>query len=442
MKASEIKNILVKHKAGSHSYGTNTKGSDLDIRGIFCADPVQVRTPFFAIKEQKIEGEEDTTLYELANYAKLAADNNPNILETLWVDLSDVIYSTDAYMKLRAGRKWFMSSKIAFTTSGYASSQLLRLQRRKKHANHLPALNQLCEVMFCALDAGDINKRWIRQHCGERVLNYFFEKYAEQLEGEPEGLGYKCDYKNIQDLLADYSINIHNEVLSNFIKPKQTNFVKLVQNFQEEKMLKLDIHRWRANHRFIPFGGDLYGVYSGERVVLYNEMFELNLSQEEHREDGQSPLFVVRFNRKEYKHAKNNYSLFWEWYDNRNATRLEMEKKFGFDAKHAMHLVRLLRIGEEALKTGEYNVKRDDAAELLDIRNGAWPYEKLIAYAEEKEHYINEVLYKKTHLPKSPNKKKIAELIMDVQDEIWNERKTFISLAGEALKHLARGKLR
>mgnify|MGYP001607055563 CR=1 FL=1 len=46
--------------------------------------------------------------------------------------------------------------------------------------------------------------------------------------------------------------------------------------------------------------------------------------------------------------------------------------------KHAMHLVRLMRMCKEILITCEVVVKRPDREELLAIRNGAWSYYKLI----------------------------------------------------------------
>ena len=44
-------NMLVKHYAGSHSYGTALPDSDVDFRGVFCADPVNILTPFFPVRE-------------------------------------------------------------------------------------------------------------------------------------------------------------------------------------------------------------------------------------------------------------------------------------------------------------------------------------------------------------------------------------------------------
>ena len=56
-------NMLVKHYAGSISYGTNLPTSDVDFRGIFCGDPVNILTPFFPIREVTDVDEEDTKLY-------------------------------------------------------------------------------------------------------------------------------------------------------------------------------------------------------------------------------------------------------------------------------------------------------------------------------------------------------------------------------------------
>ena len=129
-------NMLVKHLAGSLAYGTNLPTSDVDYRGIFCADPVNVRTPFFVIRETEDEEEEDTKFYELAHFMKLCLDCNPNIIETLWVDDEDIEFRTPAYDLLREHRHRLLSSKLAFTFSGYALAQLKRIKGHNKWINN------------------------------------------------------------------------------------------------------------------------------------------------------------------------------------------------------------------------------------------------------------------------------------------------------------------
>jgi len=136
------------------------------------------------------------------------------------------------------------------------------------------------------------------------------------------------------------------------------------------------------------------------------------------------PLAIVKFNKEEYKQTKEKWKQYWDWKENRNEVRSELEEKYGFDCKHAMHLVRLLRLGEEILTEGIVRVRRPDAEELLSIRNGAWSYEELVNYAEGKDKLIKEVLYKKTDLPKKINIHRAAEILMEIQNIVWKKEKT------------------
>lgn len=65
----------------------------------------------------------------------------------------------------------------------------------------------------------------------------------------------------------------------------------------------------------------------------------------------------------------------------RNPVRADLERRHGYDTKHAMHLIRLMRMGLEALQSGELYVRRADAAELCAIRDGAWSFDELLAAA-------------------------------------------------------------
>jgi len=134
MNADELvkKNLICKVMSGSHSYGTNTEDSDVDMRGIFCADPINLLTPFFPVKEVEDDTEEDTKYFELSHFVSLLTQQNPNIVEIMWVRSEDIITSTPAYEYLRANREDFLSSKIAYTTSGYAASQMSRIKGHKK----------------------------------------------------------------------------------------------------------------------------------------------------------------------------------------------------------------------------------------------------------------------------------------------------------------------
>ncbi len=101
----------------------------------------------------------------------------------------------------------------------------------------------------------------------------------------------------------------------------------------------------------------------------------------------------------------------------RDGARGDLEKQFGYDTKHAAHLVRLLRMGHEILTTGVCNVYRGgiDAGELLAIRNGAWTYEEVEAYAADMDAQLTDIYDRKAYVvPHTPDRKAINELCVEL----------------------------
>ena len=371
MHVDPMKSLIVEHLAGSHAYGTNIATSDVDKRGIFCAGAINIRTPFFPIREVTMQDEEDGKLYELTQFMNLYVGMNPNIVETLWVDPMHIITKHEAYDYLRANAaQQLLNKKAAFTFSGYAVAQLKRIKGHNK---------------------------WIN---------------------------------NPQEVDA----------------PRQTRFVSLLHNFSNQKMFSVNIEDFRDGYRLIHYGGDIYGVYEAPGYQTFDDIYTLNTNSDDLTDfytkeptpaeqyagtilkipdfgTRRLPLFMVKFHRENYRQAKEVWQNYWNWKKNRNEKRSELEEQFGYDTKHAMHLVRLLRMGEEILTDGVVNVARPDAEELLDIRNGAWTYEEIVQYAEHTDHNIREVLYKTSSLPKAPDLQLAGKVLMECQDIFWETRK-------------------
>ena len=72
------------------------------------------------------------------------------------------------------------------------------------------------------------------------------------------------------------------------------------------------------------------------------------------------------------------------------AKRKALVEQFGFDCKNSSHLIRLLRLGVEALVTGELHVFRHDAPQLLEIKRGEWTLEQVQAEAQRLFHRAEE----------------------------------------------------
>lgn len=81
---------------------------------------------------------------------------------------------------------------------------------------------------------------------------------------------------------------------------------------------------------------------------------------------------------KKYRAAMKHWDSYQTWKTHRNPARAELERQHGYDTKHAMHLIRLMRMGLEVLETGDLRVRRDDADELSAIRDGAIGFGELL----------------------------------------------------------------
>lgn len=210
---------------GSRAYGSYELDSDYDFYG-FCVPPMEVIFPYLAgdipqfgkqkknfnqLQLQEIPsekyGDTDITIYNISRYFQLVMDNNPNMLDSLFVP-DDCILLRDRVGKMvRDERRIFLSEKLFHRFKGMAFSHMKRITsrtregKRKDHvekygfdvkdASHVVRL--MCEVEdFLLKGDADISAnasviRAVRN--GEWSLEdvtSFFEKQLAFLEGKLE----------------------------------------------------------------------------------------------------------------------------------------------------------------------------------------------------------------------------------------------------------------
>jgi uncharacterized protein len=95
------------------------------------------------------------------------------------------------------------------------------------------------------------------------------------------------------------------------------------------------------------------------------------------------------------------------------ARRRDLVRRVGYDAKNAAHLIRLLRMGIEFLVEGELHVERADAEQLLEIKRGEWPLDRVKAEAE-RLFKLAEEAYVRSSLPTKPDLEKAERLCMEI----------------------------
>ncbi|MFG6394881.1 MAG: nucleotidyltransferase domain-containing protein [Lachnospiraceae bacterium] len=121
-------NIILLALGGSHAYGMDKEGSDIDIRGI----AINSKNDILSGNDfmQVADTDTDTTIYSFNKMVKLLASNNPNTIEILGCKPGHYLYLSAAGRELLENRKIFLSKLCIHTFAGYADSQLRRMENK------------------------------------------------------------------------------------------------------------------------------------------------------------------------------------------------------------------------------------------------------------------------------------------------------------------------
>lgn len=126
---------------GSYAYGVHNKESDKDIYG-WAFPPASYVFPHqvtgyiqgFGSKPQGFEqfqkcySDVDFNIYGAIKYFQLCLENNPNMIDSLFVPDNCICFITDIGKYVRQNRHKFLCKKAWHTYKGYAYSQLKKLE--------------------------------------------------------------------------------------------------------------------------------------------------------------------------------------------------------------------------------------------------------------------------------------------------------------------------
>lgn len=158
-----LKNLILKVRTGSHLYGTSTPESDEDFVGIFVPDAEyllglkRVEEVDLGVVSKNAEGKNtkdavDFKAYTLEKFARLALDNNPNILEILFVNPANVLFANDIGYRLLNMRHEFLSTNIKHRFLGYAFSQkhkmVIKLENYEKLVEAIDYIDHSTDKQF------------------------------------------------------------------------------------------------------------------------------------------------------------------------------------------------------------------------------------------------------------------------------------------------------
>lgn len=132
---------------GSHAYGVSDVGSDIDVYG-FCIPHKDMIFPHLSgeilgfgkqVKRfeqwsehhiETLDGEKeyDFAIYSIVKYFQLCMDNNPNMIDSLFVPQRCILHSTNVGNIVRENRKLFLHKGSWHKFKGYAYSQLHKMK--------------------------------------------------------------------------------------------------------------------------------------------------------------------------------------------------------------------------------------------------------------------------------------------------------------------------
>lgn len=360
--------------AGSQAHGTAREGSDVDLRGV-CIAPSSIRLSLFRAFEQHegfldegllariipklrahptasrgLDVKMESVIFDLAKFIGLCSLANPNALEILFADERDWALETPLWRKLHAERHRFLTKKVQQTFHGYAMAQLKKI---KTHRSWLlsPPTQKPTREEFGLPGSSSTSSR----------------DDQNRLE------------QGIAAMMRSYGID-------DIDMPKAT--------------------RIAIEERLDAFYRDTLAASEGDLEDRMRAVATLALHLP-------SDVVVTLNAEKRYRSAMKHWESYQAWKAERNRARADLEAKFGYDTKHAMHLVRLMRMAIEILERGELLVRRPDASELHAIRDGALSFDSLLEQTETLRLQMDEAA-KKSNLPADVDRSAIDALAYEM----------------------------
>jgi uncharacterized protein len=98
--------------------------------------------------------------------------------------------------------------------------------------------------------------------------------------------------------------------------------------------------------------------------------------------------------------------------------RPEYIGKYGYDTKAAMHGLRLLYECEELMTHGRITLPRPEKDLLIEVRSGAWKFEKVLAHAQRMFKTVEEAV-ESSPLPERCDRAAISRLVANIHLGFW-----------------------
>lgn len=225
----QIAKVLV----GSRLHGLHTPISDFDYRGIHIHALKDKLSPFQTLKNTSwIEGDEDNTSYELADFCKMAVKGNATNLEVFFSN--EILETSAIHKEMRENWLKFMDTEAFVKASlGYAKNQKTKFEdrnpvgvkgqfRRHKFAVAYARVMWQCIEFLktgefkCQIEHGEFRDkllRWKNDWSDDFTMEAIETFYQMEAELEEAWLNTKYLYKPDIAWIEDFIYRAYNEDL-------------------------------------------------------------------------------------------------------------------------------------------------------------------------------------------------------------------------------------
>jgi len=376
---------------GSHAYGTNLPTSDTDYAGVFVQDMDSILGMSYV--EQINDDKNDIVIYELRRFLELLVKNNPTILELLNTPEDCVVYKHPVFDVIFENRDKFLTKICAQSFGGYASMQIKKAKGQDKKQNWEKEKVTRKEVLdFVYVIKGEKSipwKEWSVDRHGAQI-----SKYDEKF----------CGVVNVPNARDTYALFYDVDAHMAFSELVSEETREVFKNVRKEMGLAM--------------GLGFKGLVKMDDSQNAGESNALRLSS---IPKGLKPICNIIYNKDGYTQHCKDYKSYQTWLDQRNEQRWIDVKSHDqkIDGKNMMHCRRLMDMAREIAEGKGIIVRRPNAQELIDIRQGKVDLQTLINHVENEIKEVD-LLYKNSTLPESVDIKLVESVLVDIRKKVYN----------------------
>ena len=385
-------NLLFESIRGSHLFGLQTEKSDIDTFGIFCC-PAELLYGTGKDYVSIVESDKNDDYWdEIGKFIRELGKSNPNALEALFTPDRWIKYFNPVLQPLWDIRDSLITKACFKSFSGYAIDQIRKAKGLGKAINIDPesVRRRKSPLEFC----------WVAQKDGDGDVR--LDKWLERngLKQEHCGIVHLSNSLEMYNLYYDWFAD---------------KDLKLEDYSRLKYGLEPSMIRWKHKRELEEGKKTEFIGYRGLLDPSEPDTSQLRCSSIG-KEDAKKPLCTFQYNYLAFSQHCADYKRYWEWVNNRNPERFELNKGYNYDGKNCCACIRLMTMAKELSEGQGMRLDRSeiDRDYLLKVKNHQVTFPEVIEKMDSLEASMKESFNKST-LPDEPNRNLLEEILVNIR---------------------------